>query len=175
MSERLWPSFPSCVSFLCSSFSTNTPGVPGKYRTFSLFLISKSSEKGLLQRHNFPLHFLSRTKTPFKWMAFAHSLRPQLAALLPTPIQRPQSGRTDRQADGGGWGGDGTGRGDDTTGTHMKQLQLLLLWLISSTVWLNKVLIHFFLGYLIFLWCFQSPRRNQSMCESHHKPTAGFL
>lgn len=38
--------------------------------------------RGLLQRNNFPLHFLSWTKTPLKWMAFAHSLWPQLAALL---------------------------------------------------------------------------------------------
>lgn len=99
MSKRSWKSF--SFSFLHSSFSRKTPGIPGKYRTFP-FLIRKSSKSGLLQRHNFPLHFLGRTKTPFKWMAFAHSLRPQLAALLPTPIHRSQNG---------GWGGDGAGRG----------------------------------------------------------------
>lgn len=45
--------------------------------------------RGLLQRNNFPLHFLSRTKTPLKWMAFAHSLWPQLAVLLPALVLRP--------------------------------------------------------------------------------------
>lgn len=50
--------------------------------------------RGLLQRNNFPLHFLSWTKTPLKWMAFAHSLWPQLAVLLPTLVLWPQNRQT---------------------------------------------------------------------------------
>lgn len=56
--------------------------------------------RGLLQRNNFPLHFLSWTKTPFKWMAFAHSLWPQLAVLLPTLVLWSQNRQTE---DEGGW------------------------------------------------------------------------
>lgn len=58
--------------------------------------------RGLLQRNNFPLHFLSWTKTPFKWMAFAHSLWPQLAALLPTLVLWSQNRQTE---DEGRWRG----------------------------------------------------------------------
>ena len=69
--------------------------------------------RGLLQRNNFPLHFLSWTKTPFKWMAFAHSLRPQLAVLLPTLVLWSQSRQAEDEGqrwldhcerDGGGVG-----------------------------------------------------------------------
>lgn len=58
--------------------------------------------RGLLQRNNFPLHFLSWTKTPFKWMAFAHSLWPQLAVLLPTLVLWSQNRQTE---DEGRWRG----------------------------------------------------------------------
>lgn len=58
--------------------------------------------RGLLQRNNFPLHFLSWTKTPLKWMAFAHSLWPQLAVLLHTLVLWPQNRQTE---DEGQWRG----------------------------------------------------------------------
>lgn len=81
----------SCPS-LPWTFQRNAPGVPANYRTFGFW--SANLQKALLQRNNFPLHFLSWTKTPLKWMAFAHSLWPQLAALLATLVLWPQNRRT---------------------------------------------------------------------------------
>lgn len=99
--------------------------------------------RGLLQRNNFPLHFLSWTKTPLKWMAFAHSLWPQLAVLLPTLVLWPLN----RQA-----ADEGRQKGlTRQVQKHMKRL--------NASIRLDKVLFDLFtfvlfLGVADFLWFF---------------------
>lgn len=94
--------------------------------------------RGLLQRNNFPLHFLSWTKTPFKWMAFAHSLGPQLAVLLPTPFL----GSRNRQAEDEGAMG-------LTQQVHTwNKCNYWTSFSISTSIWLKEVLTD--LIYLLF-------------------------
>lgn len=79
--------FVSFFSPYLRPFKARPPaGVPANYRSLlspsPFFFDQQIFRRGLLQRNNFPLHFSGRTKTPLKQAAFAHSLWPQLAALL---------------------------------------------------------------------------------------------
>lgn len=99
-----------CILSLLPFSQRTSPGLSANYRTRAFWSGNLQKGRGgllLLQRNNFPLHFLSWTKTPFKWMAFAHSMRPQLGALLPTPILWSRSGHAEDEGmrgTGGGWG-----------------------------------------------------------------------
>lgn len=116
--------------------------------------------RGLLQRNNFPLHFLSWTKTPLKWMAFAHSLWPQLAALLASLVLWPLN----RQA-----ADEGRQRGlTQQVLKHIKPLQLLSSLRRNTSISLSKGLVELFIFVLIF-WKAWAKR----MFDSPLKSTAG--
>lgn len=97
-----------CLFFPLPSFSFCAGSYKGIHQEFrqitepSVF-DQQIFRRRLLQRNNFPLHFLSWTKTPLKWMAFAHSLWPQLAALWPSLVLWPQNRTRRMKGDGGGW------------------------------------------------------------------------